>query len=244
MIRAFILLLGIGIAAVQAQDPKAFKGVPGTHGKCVLVLQDGKWQGTCADSYFTGFDLETAAKDSAAFFDSLPFPGTVTIRERVTYAAVFDLTERAGYPQALFKTSAGWFTMDGFTIRRDSLLFIIDHDPDVPATQTDLDIIARARELLGDGSNWHQHDDRDCEQDVHSGSYSLYCALRQASVEVEGEYNHRNAVMQAARHIIEETNPDLHHRLRDFNNIPETDFGTVKKLLNRLETELREELGE
>jgi hypothetical protein len=124
------------------------------------------------------------------------------------------------------------------------LTFNIDHDPDVPVSETDLRIIRKTKELLKGESLWHKNDDRDCTDDIQEQRYSLFCALQSASIEVEGEYNHRNAIMQKIRHTIVTIYPDKvwEHRLRDFNNMPETDFTVLMDLLNRVESEVKSEL--
>jgi hypothetical protein len=84
---------------------------------------------------------------------------------------------------------------------------------------------------------WHQHDDRDCEDYIQNQTYSFFCALQIASIEVDGYYNHRNAVMQKIRHLINERHPGRRwaNRLRDFNNIPETTHDTILEMLDDAE---------
>jgi hypothetical protein len=57
-------------------------------------------------------------------------------------------------------------------------------DPDARplATQADLLILKRARELLDSPSKWNRADNRKCPQGA--STFSLYCALEVATVEV------------------------------------------------------------
>ena len=215
-------------------------------GSCELNLVDGKLIGNCANSYFTSFviDMNDEVLDSTKLFNQLPLSGIVTIDNKHEMEVKYELTNRAGFSQILFKTRAGWFTMDNLSIQKNRLTFEIDHDPDVPVTLEDLKIIRKAKDLLKDEKSWHKSDDRNCEDDIEKNCYSLFCALQRASIEFEGEYNHRNAIMQKIRHTIVEIYPSKkwNHRLRDFNNMPETDFDVLMELLNRVESEVVIEL--
>ena len=100
------------------------------------------------------------------------------------------------------------------------------------------------KKFIKDEKSWHKNDDRNCEDDIEKNCYSLFCALQRASIEFEGEYNHRNAIMQKIRQTIVKIYPskEWKHRLRDFNNMPETDFDILMELLNRVESEVVIEL--
>jgi hypothetical protein len=217
-----------------------------SQGRCKLDLVDGKLSGPCENSYFTSFDinLNDEVSDSSALFGQLPLSGTVTFNNKNTVELTCELTERAGFPQILLKTRSGWFTMDSLQVSSNNVTFYIDHDPEVPVTMMDLRIIRRAKDLLKDEKSWHKNDDRDCEDDIENKRYSLFCALQTASIEEEGAYNHRNAIMQKIRHTIVEIYPnkEWEHRLRDFNNMPETDFAVLIDLLNRVEKEVAGQL--
>ena len=82
------------------------------------------------------------------------------------------------------------------------------------------------------------------KDDAENKNYSLFCALYTASVEVEGAYNHRSAVMQRIRKTIVEIYPkkELEHRLRDFNNLPETDHKVLMDLLTQVRNQVNEKL--
>ena len=217
-----------------------------SQGTCELHLVDGKLSGGCQNSYFTHFELRLKDQvlDSTTLFNQLPLAGTVMINNQHELEVQCEVTSRAGFPQVLFKTQLGWLTMDSLRVQNNRLTFKIDHDPDVPVTTTDLKIIRKAKDLLKGEKSWHKNDDRDCEDDIENGSYSLFCALKSASIEMEGGYNHRNAIMQKIRHTIVQMYPDKEweHRLKDFNNMPETDFDVLMDLLNRVESEVVKEL--
>ncbi len=98
---------------------------------------------------------------------------------------------------------------------------------------TDLKILQRADLILADSSKWSKQDDRECEDDIANGKYSLFCALYKASIDVAGVYQHRRNGMQLARFTLEkyENGRVKEHRLMDWNNHPDTTFEDVKKVL-------------
>jgi hypothetical protein len=116
--------------------------------------------------------------------------------------------------------------------------YVLWHNRALPADEFDLAILARTQELLSDESRWARDDDRKCDDD--GAPLSLYCALRQASVEVTGEFRHRAAALQAVRHAIDAARPDRDyaHRLMDFNNDPDVSFRELQAVLDAARGEL------
>ena len=72
-------------------------------------------------------------------------------------------------------------------------------------------------------------DDRVCQEE--DTTWSLFCALQKASIEVLGEYQHRRVSLQEVRFAIVDASPgeQFRHRLRDFNNT--RSFDEVKNVL-------------
>jgi hypothetical protein len=115
-----------------------------------------------------------------------------------------------------------------------------DHNPtspeaeqrDLPVTTQDLGILDRADSILSDPARWNRQDDRTCTPE--DTTWSLFCALQRASVEVLGAYDHRRAALQEVRFAIEAAAPDqvFEHRLRDYNNLPTTRFEDIKAVLH------------
>ena len=104
---------------------------------------------------------------------------------------------------------------------------------DRPAQPADLDILRRAATLLATAADWNDDDDRVCVDDERAARRSLFCALHQASLDVAGEYDHRRPALQEVRFAVEDATGgrDFEHRLRDFNNLPGTDFDAVTEVL-------------
>jgi hypothetical protein len=100
-------------------------------------------------------------------------------------------------------------------------------------TDEDVRILVKALELLKDESSWNRADDRECADDEATGKRSLFCALQKACTDVLGKYNHRRVALQEVRFAVEDATRgrDFEHRLRDFNNLPTTQLGDVKAVL-------------
>ncbi len=112
-----------------------------------------------------------------------------------------------------------------------------------PVVEEDLLILKHADKILSDQTRWDQSDDRVCEED--DTTWSLFCALQKASLEILGEYQHRRVALQEVRFAIEEVSggEEFEHRLKDFNNT--RSFGEIKRVLSiateRVEARLRDE---
>jgi hypothetical protein len=104
---------------------------------------------------------------------------------------------------------------------------------DQPVAQEDVEILIRAEEILADESKWNREDDRICEDDESADRRSLFCALQRACIEVLGSYDHRRVALQEVRFAVEDVadGREFAHRLKDYNNLPETKFDNVKQVL-------------
>jgi hypothetical protein len=112
-----------------------------------------------------------------------------------------------------------------------------------PVTESDVQIIQRAREILDSPNKWNRSDNRVCPPGATT--ISIYCALEKATQEVGGNFEHRGAAMQEARFVIEDIAPNVpyyEHRLMDFNNDPSTTFFDVQKFLQVLEDRVTKRL--
>ncbi|SIN71985.1 DUF6197 family protein [Algoriphagus halophilus] len=111
--------------------------------------------------------------------------------------------------------------------------FSQSEDRNLTFDSLDFKIIQQASLILQDSSVWNKNDDRECEDDIENKSYSLFCALFKASMDVTGEYVHRRAGMQQVRFTLEkyEDGRVTAHRLMDWNNHSNTTFEEVKMVL-------------
>jgi hypothetical protein len=127
-----------------------------------------------------------------------------------------------------------------------------EQDARPPVTRTDFRIAKRARALLKSESTWNRADIPHIEGDQTTAcqpsakQMSLYCALERATVEVSGKFEHRGAVMQEARFVIEDAEPQwatkYQHLLVDYNNDPHTTFQDIQKVLQSIEQHISKRL--
>jgi len=88
-----------------------------------------------------------------------------------------------------------------------------------PVSDVDLAIIEKAKQILESQDHRNVNGDRNCDDDLASSRYSVFCALYFASIEVDGVYRHRRPAMHAARDSLWDRFPgDYAHMLRDINN--------------------------
>lgn len=109
----------------------------------------------------------------------------------------------------------------------------------------DFRVLARAQKILSGPSVWNRHDDRACEDDAKQNSWSLFCALYQASVEVTGVYRHHRPVMMEVRAVVGEvTNRrSFEHQLRDYNNLESTTYADIVSIFDGTQRRLQARKG-
>jgi hypothetical protein len=122
---------------------------------------------------------------------------------------------------------------------------------DLPVTVNDLRTLERAAELLGSESAWNRNDDRQCADDEAMDKRSLYCALQRASADAYGSHDpnrvadHRRVALQEVRFAVQEATRgrELNHRLMDFNNLPDTTFADIHRVLAQATSRVRARLS-
>ncbi len=116
-------------------------------------------------------------------------------------------------------------------------------DANPPVAQDDVRIVRRASELLSSPDKWNRKYNRQCP--ANETTYSLYCALEQATREIATKFEHRGAAMQQARFVIDDDlakGNHYHHRLMDYNNDPRTSFIDVQRFFTLLEQRIQRQL--
>ena len=96
------------------------------------------------------------------------------------------------------KTSNGWYPWDKVRIENKKIIFSYDYWYCPPASKADLEILDLCFDYLKDSTSWNQNDNRKCDTDNSDKLWSLFCAIKTASIEIYGEYNHRGFVIQTA----------------------------------------------
>jgi hypothetical protein len=100
----------------------------------------------------------------------------------------------------------------------------------IKVSKTDLEILYKTDQILNDESKWNNSISRTCNT---SEKFSLYCALKVASIDIMGRYRHRQPALQEVRFIIDDNYSDRWsvHRLADFNANEKTSFSDIKSVL-------------
>jgi hypothetical protein len=111
---------------------------------------------------------------------------------------------------------------------------------EVPISDTDFRILARARHILSGPRVWNRHDDRYCEDDAKQNSWSLFCSLYQASVDVAGKYLPLRPVMMDVRAAIGEgaNGQSFDRILLEYNNLESTTYANIATIFDRAEKRL------
>lgn len=112
---------------------------------------------------------------------------------------------------------------------------------ELPVSDTDFRILAKARQILTGPSFWNRHDDRYCDDDAKQESWSLFCALYQASVAVAGKYLPLRPVMMDVRAAIGEVTNDQRFdvMLLEYNNLESTTYANIATVFDRAEKRLQ-----
>src|SRR5262249_23061932 len=64
-------------------------------------------------------------------------------------------------------------------------------------------------------------------------TWSLFCAMQKASLDVLGGYRHREVALQEVRFAVEDVTKgiEFEHRMMDCNNLPSKTFSDVKHVI-------------
>lgn len=136
------------------------------------------------------------------------------------------------YPhgETVLRTVYGWYMVPHFHGRADALTFEVDTLQPAPPSDLDRQIAQRADAIFSSVAVWNRADDRSCP--ARATTWSIYCAMERAAVEVTGGTHHRRPAMQLVRQIVDERSAgrDYGHRLMDYNNDPKTSLADVHSL--------------
>lgn len=113
-----------------------------------------------------------------------------------------------------------------------------------PVSSEDIAILERAKEILEEQGQRNPKGDRNCDDDMATGQFSVFCALYSASIEVAGIYRHRRPAMQAVREDFQRRYPgEYAHRLRDINNNSHIEDKVFIEALDSVRSRLSSELA-
>lgn len=112
-----------------------------------------------------------------------------------------------------------------------------------PVSQTDIDIVKKAEEILDSPAKWDRASTQRCA--ANARTFGLYCLFSEASIAVTGKFDDHGAGIKEARQLISRTAPNeakYQARLVDYNNDPTVTFEDVRRLLKTVEMNLEKRM--
>jgi len=130
----------------------------------------------------------------------------------------------------VIRTYEGWFPVTGCSVTADTMRFQFDGRHEVAPNAVDREILERASTVIASDAVWNRADDRQCPADAKT--WSIYCAVERAMIDVTGGFNHRRPAGQLVRQIVDTRSQDRQysHRMMDYNNDPRTQLSDVRSL--------------
>jgi hypothetical protein len=137
--------------------------------------------------------------------------------------------ETYGRGKGILRTEYGWFAVAHVALS-STLSFELDASREIRPEALDRRIVERASAILSSPSAWNRKDNRNCP--AAASTWSIYCALQQATIEITGAANHRRPALEVVRTIVDERSAgrNYHHRLMDYNNDTSTRLEDVQSL--------------
>jgi hypothetical protein len=224
------LLLIALLAAPAAAPPKA-----AGHPHCLFSLAGGAFTGSCGPLFgeTPTLTMHAAKGITTGTWRRDAHPVTVwTVEAKGSESLTTQPMELEVYAggSGVLRTLLGWFAVSGFVQAKDTLKFDLDVAQQVPPGELDSAIVQRAAAILSSEAVWNRADDRDCKPDART--WSIYCALERATLQITGGFHHRRPALEVVRTIVDERSAgrNYEHRLRDYNNDPTTRLQDVQSL--------------
>jgi hypothetical protein len=225
-LRASVVLLAVTGQPVRAHqiasDPPA--------AQCELSLQrvDQSWKGVCGPLFSNKEPTTLTARKAT----SLPggagrgdaVPSLMLVAKLTGRPETSDLELEFYGKDGVIRSQVGWRMVTVMSESATTLQFrVADTEPE--PTDLDLRIVERAAEILASEAVWDRADDRTCAPD--DKTWSLYCALHRASLELTGGFHHRRPCFQIVRQLLYERVAEERkkgrkypHIMMDYNNDP------------------------
>lgn len=209
---------------------------------CELESIENDWSGPCGQLNGYRLTIQMSESDSIQSgnwrSDMKPaslWKGTMKIGE--TAQRPFEIERYQTGPE-FARTAFGWFQITDWSQNEKVIRFSMHPDRQVSPSDLDFSIVERAKNILSSADVWNRQDNRKCPKEAKS--WSIYCALIQASVDVAGGSHHRRPVLQVVRKIVQKRSEgrNYKHRLMDYNNDRSTQFTDVYSLFNEAQKEL------
>ena len=203
--------------------------------ECVLRRAGTTWEGQCRVR-IEGEEISLSMASAPAITSGLwrrgatpssVWAGTVVVGSDPPSPVELEVY---GDGSAVLRTLLGWFAVSRFVSGNDAVRFDIDTSREVAPNEIDREIIQRADRILSSEAVWNKADDRQCRNGA--GTWSIYCAMEKATIDVAGAFHHRRPAIEIVRAIVDErsANRGYHHRLMEYNNDATTRLEDVRSL--------------
>ncbi|HEY1633087.1 MAG TPA: hypothetical protein VGF56_17360 [Rhizomicrobium sp.] len=223
-------IIGIAIASCLIACSAAAQQAPATPSQCDFKPDGGGFAGSCGAMFgeAPSFALKPGAATGLWRADAHPSAAWIGTMTDSDGKFPVSLEIYAG-GRGIMRTEYGWFAVAQFAAS-PGLRFTLDATGEIKPGTLDRKIIARAAAILSLDSVWNRKDNRVCPPDATQ--WSIYCAMRKATMEVTGAPDHRRPAMEAVRTIIDARSAgrNYQHRLMDYNNDPTTTLADVQSL--------------
>ena len=243
----FLILLSCTVHG-QEELPENYLPINFTLKDNELIGKSKYLEGFVFSMKLTSKTVTTIPKKEALFsiVKEYNIKGVLTYPNDKVTEIEYELVNHRGITGIYMKTTLGYFMWEMLDINNDEMFLALNWWYCPPATKTDLDILNMADSLLLNSRKWHQNDDRKCDSDVDSDSWSLFCALKFSSIEKAKEYNHHNTAIQTVRFVIDDLQPNhgYEHTLMDFNNNPSIIHADILKVIKEARNRITIELNE
>ena len=223
----FVLVLVFAGTMALGQAPKT--------ANCEFHASNGRWEGPCGPFFGqrqTTFSILPSKAITTGAWRKEVRPATVwagRMTDSVIDDAPVEIEVYSG-GEGVLRTEYGWFAVSQFQHADSLVRFRVVTSREIPPSGLDREIVQRAASILATESQWNRADDRTCPGNAKT--WSIYCAMQRATVEVTGGFHHRRPALEVVREIVEHRTTDRQyaHRLMDYNNDVSTRIEDVHTL--------------
>ena len=219
------IIVVIGLASQQPAPPLVH---------CKLVRGESVWRGSCAELFGAKPTLSVSVATSmkSGRYQKNIAPTAIYAGEmRIPVGAVpIEIEVYSGGTGIFRPDGLNWLAVVNVVTGVEGLEFDLDPAKTVPPADLDAEIVTRAAAILASESVWDRADDRQCSPE--DTTWSIYCAMTRATMEVTGGIHHRRPAMEVVRQIVDARSAGrkYEHRLRDYNNDKSTTFTDLHSL--------------
>jgi hypothetical protein len=233
------LTLALTSVFLIATAPSIRAAEPPSLSRCTLHHSDGRYVGPCGAllaqfNHVPTIRIAQAMRITTGTWREGIRPTSVWSGEMSDDETRDDFIELSLYPGAwgILRTQYGWFPVTGIKESADTLSFNVYAFYEIAPDALDRKIVRRAATLLSATKVWNRNDNRVCP--ATATTWSIYCALEKATIEVTGGFHHGRPALQVVRLIVAQRSAGRHydHLLMDYNNDPRTTLGDVQSLFS------------